>query len=132
MTTRETLPQLLARARAAGRKTLLESEALEAAREIGLEVPVWREIREAREVAALDLGAFPGPRVVVKVMAPDLLHKSDVGGVMITDRQPRAVADAVSAMERRFRDRAVAGFLICEWVEHDAALGGELLLGLRQ
>ncbi len=125
------LTAILATARAAGREVLLETEALEVARLLGLGVPVHRTVADAREAAAADLGVFPGDRLVVKVLSSEILHKSDVGGVAVVAKKPQAVAAAVAAMADRLAGRRVAGFSLVEHVAHDASLGGELLVGVR-
>jgi acyl-CoA synthetase (NDP forming) len=76
------------------------------------------------------LDELPGARVVVKVVSSHVAHKTEVGGVAIVPRDRAAVAGAIRAMGTRLGD-AAEGYLIAEHVEHDAALGGELLLSLR-
>jgi len=46
-------------------------------------------------------------------------------------RETRAVAAALSDMERRLDGHEIAGFTINQFVAYDRSLGGELLLGLR-
>lgn len=122
-------------ARAAGRTHLTEPEALEVVASLGVGVPRHTVVSDAAEAATLDLSPFPGDRVVVKVVSAAILHKSDVGGVRVVDKEPTAVAEAVTAMARRLADREpaaqVEGFGIFEHVAHDRSFGGELLLGLR-
>ena len=111
--------------------TLTEGEALQIAREMGIRIPRRVVVRDAAAVMALDLAVFPGDRVVVKVVSPTILHKSDAGGVAVAEKNHSAVADAVDAMARRFAGKDVEGYAIVEFVEHDMAFGGELLLGIR-
>ncbi|MCC6671557.1 MAG: acetate--CoA ligase family protein [Planctomycetes bacterium] len=118
---------LLASARAEGRTQLLEHEALRVAAGLGLALP--RHVVVAHADAPLDLTAFPGERVVVKVLARDVAHKTELGGVAIVPRAPAAVAEALRAMQRRCA--GAVGFLVMEHVVHDTEAGGELLLGLR-
>jgi len=125
------LTRLLEQARARGRDVLLEHEGLALARALGVGVPEHRLVRDAGEAARADLDAFPGARLVVKVVSPGILHKSDAGGVRFVEKERAAVTGAVGEMADRFAGDDVAGFLLCEHVEHDRALGGELLLGLR-
>ena len=127
----DALTSILATARAAGRHALLETEALAFARHLGLGVPVHRTVTSAREAAAVDLGVFPSDRLVIKVLSSEILHKSDVGGVTVVRKEPRAVTAAVAAMAERFAGQEVAGFSLHEHVAHDASFGGELLLGMR-
>ncbi len=127
----DSLQSILAVARAEGREVLLETEALAFARHLGLGVPVHRTVAGVEAAAAVDLGVFPGDRLVVKVLSAKILHKSDVGGVAVVAKERRAIAGAVAAMAERFAGQRVAGFSLNEHVAHDASLGGELLVGMR-
>lgn len=122
---------ILAAARAAGRTHLLEPEGLALARHLEIAVPFHRLVSGSGAAEGVDLSLFPGERVVVKVVSPDILHKSDLGGVAVVRRFHSDVARAIREMEHRFEGWEVAGYLIEEHVRHDATLGGELLLGLR-
>lgn len=128
--------QLFDAARAAGRTHLTEPEALEVVASLGLGVPRCTLVADATEAAAVDLGPFPGDRLVVKVVAAEILHKSDVGGVAMVAKDPDAVAKTVAAMIERLAQHGIEadriqGFGLFEHVEYDPAFGGELLLGLR-
>jgi acyl-CoA synthetase (NDP forming) len=127
----EAVRRLVAAARADGRRVLLETEGLELLDAIGIERPRHRLVRSSAEARALEHTGLPGERVVVKIVSPAILHKSDVGGVAIVPNASVEVADAIADMEARLGDRGLTGFLVLEYVNHDAALGGELLVGLR-
>jgi acyl-CoA synthetase (NDP forming) len=123
--------EVLQGARAEGRDTLLEGEAFALIRPLGLRVPAQVLVRGADEARGANLDAFPGDRVVVKASSPQIPHKTDVGGVALVPREPAAVAAAIETMQRRLRGQAVAGYSINEFVPHDEAFGGQLLLGVR-
>ena len=48
-------------------------------------------------------------QVALKILSPDITHKSDVGGVVLDLRAPSAVRDAAEAMLERVRQRAAGG-----------------------
>ncbi len=121
---------ILAGARAAGRSTLLEPEGLTLLAAAGVEVPAWRLVEGGAAVDDGLLAAFPGDRVVVKVVAAAVLHKTEVGGVAIVPRDAGAVRDAMAAMRARLPSPP-DGFTVSAFVAHDAGPGGELLLSLR-
>ncbi len=126
---------IVAAARREGRTTLLEPEGLAVLAAAGIAVPRWRFTRKAAApdrswLAGVDLDDLPGERVVVKVVSSRIAHKTEVGGIAIVPRDRAAVAAAIAAMDARLGD-AAEGYTIAEHVEHDAALGGELLLSLR-
>jgi acyl-CoA synthetase (NDP forming) len=123
--------QVVAAARACGRSVLLETEGLELLAALGIAAPAHVFVRDAAEAAAADTAPLGGDRVVVKVISPRILHKSDVGGVKVVERRGEAIAAAVADMEARLGDRDVVGFTINQFARYDAALGSELILGLR-
>ena len=86
------LEALLSQARAEGRAQLYETEALVVATALGIDVPRHVVVRDAEAARALDLSAFPGRRVVVKVVSPDLAHKTEVGGVAVCTRDAESLA----------------------------------------
>ncbi len=129
--TESSIASVLAAARAAGREHLLEHEGLALARHLEIGVPFHRFVAGSGASEAVDFSLFPGDRLVVKVVSPAILHKSDVGGVAMVPRSHPEVARAIREMERRFEGWEVAGYLIEEYIHHDAGLGGEILLGLR-
>jgi succinyl-CoA synthetase beta subunit len=100
----ETIGRLLAAARGGGRSTLTEPETKTILAAAGVPVPREHVAENARQavVAARDVG-FP---VVLKVVSPDLPHKSEVGGVVLGLDS----ADAVRKAYHRLLDR------VCERV----------------
>jgi acyl-CoA synthetase (NDP forming) len=113
----------------AARRALGEVEAKRLLAGLGLRVPVVRLVRSADEAgqAAEEVG-FP---VVVKVASPDILHKSDVGGVALnvsTAEQACAAFERVTGSARQARpDARVEAAL----VEASCPPGGvELIVGV--
>lgn len=123
------LQQLLACARGEGRTQLLEHEAMAVAGELGLSVP--HHVVLAHADAPLDLRQFCGAKVVVKLLAASVAHKTEVGGIAVVLRDRQAVTQAISAMQQRCREFEPRGFLVAQWLPHDTEPGGELLLGIR-
>ena len=86
-----------------------------------------------------EAGTLPGDRVVVKVISPEILHKSDVGGVKVVANDAHAIAEAIRDMEERLGGpwhvgtgvSRISGYTINEFIPYDRSLGHELLLGLR-
>jgi len=130
-----TIDGLLEGAWAEGRRALFEHEVyalIHASGAVRVPRTVFRRAGEAftRE----DLAQFPGDRAVVKIVSPDLAHKSDVGGVRFVPRDP----DEVNAVAREFEQIAaraqarLSGAVLCEFLQHpDASLGNELFVGIR-
>ena len=117
----------------AGRRddsTLPDPEAFDLVEALGYGVPARAFAADAAALADLDLGALPGDRVVLKAVAPGLVHKTEAGAVAVVARNREAIRAAAAGMSRRLGDGAEPGFLVCEHLAHDTALGGELLLSL--
>jgi acetyltransferase len=91
---------ILQRAKEAGRMILSAAEAYEILDAYGISAAGWRVAGNAAEAvqAATEIG-FP---VVVKADARSIVHKSDMGGVVVNLQDGRAVRSAVEEMERRF------------------------------
>jgi acyl-CoA synthetase (NDP forming) len=123
--------RLVADARAEGRRVLLETEGLDLLDAIGIGRPRCRFLRGSADARALETTGLSGERVVVKVVSPAILHKSDVGGVAVVANARADVLAAIEDMEARLARHAITGFLLLEFVRHDASLGGELLAGVR-
>jgi len=71
---------------------LLEPEAKELCRSYGLPVGEWK-VAKTEEEAVAAAGSLGYP-VVMKIVSPDVLHKSDVGGVLLNIAGGEAAADA--------------------------------------
>lgn len=111
---RAAVAAVFAKARAEGRLSLTEDEALAVLAAYGLPVVPCRVAADAAtaEALAAEIG-FP---VVLKLRSPDIARKTEVGGVMLGLRSPEAVREAAEAMlERVARERPaarLAGFLV--------------------
>jgi len=123
--------QIAAAARAQGRAVLLEDEGLRIAGALGLRVPERVGIPEGGSAAEVDLSRVPGERVVLKVVSPQILHKTDVGGVALVPKDVEAIDAAIRAMGRRLGDRPRVGYSLNRLIAHEKGFASELLLGLR-
>jgi acyl-CoA synthetase (NDP forming) len=111
-------------ARAAGRESLDERAGKRLLAEYGVAVPKSTVVRDAAHAATLTELDYP---VVVKVMSPDILHKSDAGGVKVGLRTAAEVAAAIDTMSAlpAIRAARVDGYL----VEEMAPPGQEIVVG---
>ncbi len=116
---------LIAAARSAGRDALDESAGKQLLSNYGISVP---QSYVAKGVADVDatMNGLKTP-VVVKVMSPDILHKSDAGGVKINLRSVAEVKAAIEGMMNapQIKGARIDGFLI----EEMAPVGHELVIG---
>ena len=116
-----------------GRSSLFEHEVYRLLAAAGIaSTPRHEVVANETELADELLASFAGSRVVVKVVASDIAHKSDVGGVAIVAKQPAAVQAACKSMREKLSDHDLAGLMLTEFIEADApGAGNELLVGLR-
>lgn len=126
---------LLSTAERDGRSLLLEHEVYALLASAGIDVPRHRLVRDASEVDAALCRSFACDELVVKVVSPDVLHKTEAGGVRFVASEAHVVAEAVAgvleAVHRRAPGAEVRGALVVEKVAHRASLGLELLAGFR-
>ena len=115
----------VAAARLAGRNALDENAGKQLLAAYGITVPQSRVAKGVAEVDAM-MNGLKTP-VVVKIMSPDILHKSDVGGVKINLRSAAEVKVAIEGMlnASKIKDARIDGFLI----EEMAPAGHELVIG---
>lgn len=125
------ITSVLTRVRAEGRRKLLETEGYAVAEALGFAVPEHVIVNGAEDVTADVVDQLSGARVVVKVLSPEIAHKTEVGGIRVTARAAAPIREAVTALEQRFTGWPIIGFAIVQHVPHAAWPGGELLLGMR-
>ena len=96
--------KIVARAVAERREKLTETEALEVLGAYGIPTPAWRSVASEDEAAAAARDV--GLPVVLKVISRTIVHKSDVGGVVVGLDSERAVREGYRRMLQRVRERA--------------------------
>jgi len=139
-----------------GRAFLFEHEVYQMLKAANFRPPKFKFVRKGRRVQAEDLAGFRTPELVLKIVAPLILHKTDVGGVQFVKNGPAAVRAGIKKMlaevPGRFRDwleknkqpgaaktpslpeivRDIRGMLICEKLDYEKiGFGTELLFGAR-
>lgn len=139
-----------------GRNFLLEHEVYRILKLVGIKTPKWLFVKKGQRIAEEDLAGFKKPSVVVKIVNPFIVHKTDVGGIQFVDREAakinRVCRSMLANIPERFQswlkkfpeakkgkkwtlkmiEQEIRGFLICEEVQYDkTGFGTELLMGLR-
>jgi acetate---CoA ligase (ADP-forming) len=111
-----------------GAPQIAEVEAKEILRAYGFNVPDGQLARISDEaVNAADRIGYP---VVLKISSPDIIHKSDFGGVRINLANSEQVRDAFDLMMLRIQKRAPKAHLRGVYVEKMGQRGRELILGM--
>ncbi len=119
------------------RDRLYEHEVYGLMAEAGLAVPRSVFVPAGSPLRPGSIEAIPGDEVVVKVVCPEIPHKTEVGGVAVVEKSHQAVCQVLESMAGTIKQRVpvvgdrVAGFLVCESIPCSQALGGELFVGMR-
>ena len=99
-----------------GRKSLLETEAKTVCMEY--EIPVTKFQLAKNEAEAVKFAEEIGYPVVLKIVSPDIIHKSDVGGVVVGLKTARGVRNAykqiLGNVKKHKADAKIVGVLVQE------------------
>jgi acetyltransferase len=124
---RDTALRIIAQARADHRDSLTEIEAKEVFAAYGLPITTTRLAKSEEE--AVSLAKEIGYPVVMKIVSPDILHKSDAGGVKVNLKDENGVREAYRTIlknARAYKENAnIHGIAIQEM----APWGTEVILG---
>jgi acetyltransferase len=114
---------------AAGREMLTEPESKEVLSAYGIPT-VEARIASGRD-EAVEMAGELGLPVALKVLSPQVIHKTDVGGVALDLETPKAVREAADALGRRLRvlrpEAILNGFVVQPMARRSGAL--ELIVG---
>ncbi|MDH5636845.1 MAG: acetate--CoA ligase family protein, partial [Candidatus Bathyarchaeota archaeon] len=88
----EKVSKIFEEARKEGRNYLLEPEAKTICMEYGIPVTTFRVAKTAEE--AVKFAEEIGYPTVLKIVSPDIIHKFDVGGVILNLNSPDDIRDA--------------------------------------
>ncbi len=128
---RDSARDVFNRVRSEGRVSIADFEARAIMTAYGLKIP-RSEIAETPE-RALEITARMGYPVVLKIASPDILHKTDVGGVKVGLQNAEDVRDAFELMvyraQRYIPEARILGCLVQEMVP---AGGIEVLVGMNR
>ncbi len=139
---KETIGKLLEQARAENRSHLTLPECSEICRAYGIPLPAQQMAQSAQEAAkAAQALGYP---VALKIVSPEIVHKSDAGGVRLGLKDGGAVKKAfeeIMASARRYNPQATlegvlvqsmvsAGREVIIGVSTDPAFGKVLMFGL--
>ena len=116
---------LITQARAQQRSSLDEAAGKKLLAAFGVSVPQTLTVKDAGGVDAA-LTKLNAP-LVVKIISPDILHKSDAGGVKVGLNTAAEVKDAITAMAAspKIKGARIEGYLI----EEMAPAGQEIVIG---
>jgi len=120
--------QLIQKVKAEGRSFLLEQEAYDVLKTYGF--PVVRSALATSEAQAVSSAERIGFPVVMKIASPDILHKFDVGGVMLNVKNKSEVQRFYNRILQNIRKKMPKSEITGIMVEEMAAEGKEVILGM--
>ncbi len=122
--------QIFSKVRSDGRKNLLEEEGQEVLKAYGIPLP--KSILATKEKESLFAAKKIGYPVVMKIASPQIIHKSDAGGVKVGVKTPKEVKAAFKEIIKNARKHdkkaVIKGVLVQEMVKG----GRETIVGSKQ
>jgi len=117
-----------------GRSQLYEHEVYRLIELVGaITPPRYTFIPKGSTLSEEALAFYPGDKVVLKLVSPDVVHKTEAGAVRILPKDLNRIRTEIDQMIARHAATShVAGVLVVEFVDHDShGLGNELFVGIR-
>jgi len=110
------------------KRSLLETEAKELLKEYGIPVPDFRLIKSEEEITGLAKEInFP---ITMKIVSPDIIHKTDAGGVKINikdEKEARIVYQEIIFEAKKYNKKAkISGVIVYPTVPQ----GTEIIIGI--
>jgi acetyltransferase len=125
---RRRVERIVSRQIFSGRTYLGEVRAKDILRAYDFVVPEGQLVSTAQEaMAAASRLGYP---LAMKIVSPDIVHKSDVGGVKLNLRTDQEVVDCFELMMVRVARRAPEAFLEGVYLERMVLRGREVILGM--
>jgi len=110
------------------KRPLLETEAKELLKEYGIPVPDFRLIKGKDEITGLAKEInFP---IVMKIVSPDIIHKTDAGGVKVgikdEEEATTAYQEIISKAKKYNKNAKILGVIVYSMVPQ----GTEIIIGM--
>ncbi|MCK4424622.1 acetate--CoA ligase family protein [Candidatus Bathyarchaeota archaeon] len=123
----DTVSEIFNKVRGEGRKFLLETEAKVVCMEYGIPVTEFKLAKS--EAEAVKFAEEIGYPVVLKIVSPDIIHKSDVGGVIIDLKDARVVRNAYKKILGNVRKHKTEAKIVGILVQEMAPSSTEVIVG---
>jgi acetyltransferase len=119
--------EVIAKARGDGRSSLTEIEAKQVFNAYGLPVTSTKLARSEEE--AVSLAHEVGFPIVMKIVSPEILHKSDAGGVKVNVKDDASVRDAYATILKNAKAYNASANIHGIAIQEMAPSGTEVILG---
>lgn len=134
MSSQKKIDLVLNKVQKEGRTVLLEHEVYEIFTALGIKTPGFvfvpfngdpiSCIRDSKRV-------FSSEELVVKVVSEEILHKTELGGVMFCCNNEEEIKGAIEKIRNNTSSYKVSGFLVLEKIPYKTAFGHELIVSVR-
>ena len=110
------------------KRPLLETEAKELLREYGIPVPDFKLIKSEDEIVGLSKEInFP---IVMKIVSPDIIHKTDAGGVKVGIKDEKeaktAYQDIIYKVKKYKKEAKISGVIAYSMIPQET----EIIIGM--
>jgi len=110
------------------KRSLLETEAKELLREYGISVPDFKLIKSEDEIVGLAKEInFP---IVMKIVSPDIIHKTEAGGVKVGIKDEKeakaAYQDIIYKVKKYKKEAKISGIIAYSMIPQ----GTEIIIGM--
>jgi len=119
--------KIISQARREGRKALLETEAKAICTEYAIPVTTFKLAKSEGEAA--EFAGQIGFPVVLKIVSPDIIHKSDAGGVMVNLKSVVEVRDAYGKILENAKKHNSAAKIVGVLVQEMVPQSTEVIVG---
>ncbi len=119
--------KILSQAREEGRKALLETEAKTICTDY--DIPVTRFKLAKNEAEAAKFAEEIGYPIVLKIVSPDIIHKSDVGGVKLNLKDTNEVRSAYGQILQNIKKHKATAKIVGVLVQEMAPSSTEVIVG---
>ena len=126
-TDKNAVRRILDQARAAGRETLTAPEARGICEAYGINIP--REGVATNGEEAVQLASSIGFPVAMKIVSPQILHKTEAGGVLVGVKSAEAVAQGFSTIVENARKYDSKAEILGVQIQQMLAGGHEVIIG---
>lgn len=123
----EKVSEIFAAVRREGRKFLLEHEAKMVCAEYGIPVTKLKVARTCEE--AVKFADEMGYPVVLKIVSPDVIHKSDIGGVILNVKNAGEVSEGYKKILENVKKHAPNAEILGVAVQEMAPQSVEVIVG---
>lgn len=119
--------RIISQAQKEGRKSLLETEAKRVCLEYGIPITKF-ELSRSLEEAVKHADAIGYP-VVLKIVSPGIIHKSDVGGVVVGAKNAREVKASYEQILNNVEKKQPTAEIVGVLIQEMAPAGIEVIVG---